>query len=284
LDPSKRQLAFHACQWRAEAEVGSPPEGDVAVVSPADVEPVRVGKTGRVTISRAHHRNDRLAPADGFAAELQIIWGHAGGVLAGALVAQKLFHGGRHQRWVGPQPLHLVRVPQESQQAVSDQVGRLLTPDHGHDRVRDHLFLAQPVAIHLRRRQGMNQAIPRLVAVSAHRGAKVGGHLIQAPQHLRHPVRVVLEVAQHLGEVLRPGFQLVAVGRRHSQQFRGHDCRQRVGQVGDHIHRVAGPYGVQQALHDLLNVSKKELHPAGGERPRGQAANPAVGWRSRKSI
>ena len=126
---------------------------------------------------------------------------------------------------------------QQGQQPVADHAGGgLLAADHRNDDVGNHLVLAQPIALMLRRHQGPDEALPRGRALPADRRAEVGGHLLQAAPHPRGVVRVVLEIAEHRGKIGRPRFQLVAIARGHAQHFGGHNGGQWIGQVRDHIH------------------------------------------------
>ena len=62
-------LALDPRERGAEAEVGRPPEGDVAVVLAGEVEPVGIREPFGVAVGRAHDRDHRLALADHAVAE-----------------------------------------------------------------------------------------------------------------------------------------------------------------------------------------------------------------------
>src|SRR2546425_13262980 len=83
----------------------------------------------------------------------------------------------------------------------------------------------------------------------------------------------------YFGEVRRPGLQLVSVGNWYSEHFSGHDSRKGIGKVCDDIHAACRLHGIEQRIHDLLDVGPQNLDPAGGESRGSQTAQPSVGWR-----
>src|ERR1051326_24842 len=84
----ENQLAFDPRQSSAETEVTGPTERQVSIVSPAQVQTIRIGKSFGVAIAGAHYRDHRLAFANPPAAQLKIFRTNSRGVLAGTLVAQ----------------------------------------------------------------------------------------------------------------------------------------------------------------------------------------------------
>ena len=115
-------------------------------------------------------------------------------------------------------------MPQQRQQPVADEVGGgLLTADHGDDDVRHHLLLGEPVAIDLGRGQCVDQPLGGVSCLASHRLAEIGGHRLHAGQHSGRPPGVVLKVAQHLGEVLRPVLELAMVFGGHAEHLRRDD-------------------------------------------------------------
>ena len=148
----ERQLGLEPRERRAEAVVAGPAEGEVAVVRPADVEPIGVREPLGVAVGRGHHRDDRLPLADRPAAELAVRRGEPGGVLDRALEAEELLDGRWDEPGLAAQELPLVGVSQQREHPVGDQVRRRLQPaDHRDDRVGDDLVLGQPVAVRPRR-------------------------------------------------------------------------------------------------------------------------------------
>ena len=168
-------------------------------------------------------------------------------------------------------------MAEQGEHAVADQVGgRLLAADHGHDRVGDHLVIGKSVTIDLGGPERVDQALGGLNPVSAYRLAEVGEHSVETVQHAREAIRVVLEVAEHLGEVFRPGLELVAVSWRNSEEFRRHDRREGIGQILDHVHFTPLRHGVEQAVHDVFDVGTELLYPARGKSPGRQAPDAGV--------
>ena len=72
-------------------------------------------------------------------------------------------------------------------------------------------------------------------------------------------LRVVLEIAQHLGEVGRPFFQAEAVLRWDAEHFCGYDSRQRLGKVTDYIHASLRLNLVEKLIHNLPNMRAQFL-------------------------
>jgi thioesterase domain-containing protein len=257
-----------------------PAEGDMAVVGTGDVEPIRIGEASRVAIGRTHDRDHRLPFVNQPPAELNVLGGQPRGVLARALVAQEFFNRTGNQRGISPQPGELVRMAQQSEQAVSDQVGRGLLPaDHRDDGVGHHLVVGEPVAVNLGGSQRMEQARPWMIAIALHRLTEVGQHVMEAGENSLEAIGIVLEVSEHLGEVLGPGLQSVAVRRWQAEQFRRHDRWERIGKVGDHIHLPASGKPVEQGVDDILDVGAQLLDPPWGEGPGSKAADACVSGR-----
>jgi len=112
-------------------------------------------------------------------------------------------------------------MAEQGKQAIADEIGGcLLAADHGDDHVGDHLLLRKPVAVHFRRCESVHQALCRLAGFASDSVAEISCHLLQAAEHSRSPIRVVLKVTEHLGEVLRPVLKSVVVPRRDTEQAR----------------------------------------------------------------
>src|SRR5690348_7257793 len=173
-DGFKGDLALEPRQRSAEAKMRGPSERYVAVVLARDVQAVRIGETLRIAVGSAHYRNHRLALPDLSSAHFEICTGQPRGMLARALVAQEFFHRGRDQGRILSQLLQLVRIAEQAQHAVADQVcGRLLATHHGDDHVGDHLFFGQPGALDFGGHERVDQAVARAFALFADRGAEV---------------------------------------------------------------------------------------------------------------
>ena len=116
----------------------------------------------------------------------------------------------------------------------------------------------------------------RLGGLADHRGAEVGDHLLDALEHLFRAAGVVLEVAEHLGEILGPGLEQLVVGGRHPEHLGGHDRGQRVGEAVHHVKAAPASQSVDEGLGDLTDVLAQHCDAAGREGRRGQAADAAV--------
>ena len=190
------------------------------VVRSVEVQAVRIREAVRIAITRRHYDDHRLPLPDLFAAEHDIVGRDAGGVLAGALVAEQFLHGCRHDIRLGPEAVHFPRVAQEGEHPVPDQVRRgLQAPHHRDDAVGHDLLVSEAVAVHLGREQGTEEAVPRLSALLGDRALEVGRQVLDGRQNACEPVRVVLEVAEHLGEGDRPSLELGVVLDRYAEQL-----------------------------------------------------------------
>ena len=146
--------------------------------------------------------------ADLFVANFHIFARDPARVLTRAFVSQQLLHGGGNKIRVVAQLGELFGITHQSEQSVADQIrGRLLPADHGHDTVGDDLFFGQPIAIDLRRHEGVNQSFARMFARFADRVLKIGGQVVGALEHARNSVGIMLKVSEHLREIRRPFFR-----------------------------------------------------------------------------
>ena len=93
---------------------------------------------------------------------------------------------------------------------------------------------------------------------------EVGAHLLHALQGLADSTGVVLEVAQHLGEVLGPPLEQVVVRGGHPEHLGGHDGRQRVGERGHHVEAVAADQVVDEGAAAMLGCARAAPPRAGG--------------------
>src|SRR5438552_2849853 len=91
------------------------------------------------------------------------------------------------------------------------------------------------------------------------RGIKVGGHLLYAAAHARNALGVMLEIAKHLGKVLRPGLQLHSVFHRNTQHFRGYRVRKRLSKVSYYIHPAFRNNRIEETLYDVTYVATENF-------------------------
>ena len=134
-------------------------------VGAIEPERVRIVEDRRVVVRRAEHGqhrvarlgDDRLAVRAG---EHDRLHRHAHGVLNGPVEAQQLVDRGAVERRVVAPPDQFVRVAQQCQRAVADQVdGRLVAGDVQQDDERDQLGRAERVALVLDGEQPRQQVV-----------------------------------------------------------------------------------------------------------------------------
>ncbi len=233
-----------------------------------------------VAVRRAEQREDQLAGADLLAGDLDVGGGDAARHLHGAVVAQQLVHGVGVERRVGDEPLELVAVAQQGERAVADEVhGRLVAGQvQQHDLVAQ-LDGGQAVAVLLGGDHAAEQVVGRVAPLPLDGVVDVGEHLVGGGDDAAQ-VGLVGERLERAGHLVRPGAELVAVAVGHAQQLADDDERQREGEAGEEVDRLAGAVSagdvVEQLGHEDTGSFAEPLDPADGEGARHQAAQPGV--------
>ena len=116
-------------QVRAEAEVRpAEAEREVAVRLPADVEAVGVGELLLVEVARRVPHRHLIARLDPAAVHRHVARRRAPEVVNGVGAAEDLVGGGRGERRVGDEPVALLGVREQVDQAEADRVARRLVP------------------------------------------------------------------------------------------------------------------------------------------------------------
>jgi len=92
------------------------------VVGPAHIEAVRLDEALRIAVRGTKQQDHRLARPHSTPAHLQISHGEALHVLHRCVVTQHLLDGSADQRRLIVQPVQLVRIAQQREHAVRDQV------------------------------------------------------------------------------------------------------------------------------------------------------------------
>ncbi len=88
---------------------------------------------------------------------------------------------------------------------------------------------------------------------------------------------LLVEVAvEQAGGVGGPALEQLAVRGGHAQQLADDDRRQRVGQVGQHVHLARLDHRVEQLVDQRLDAGPQGLHHAGRERLADQRPQPGV--------
>ena len=111
----------------------------------------------------------------------------------------------------------------------------------------------------------------------ADRGAEIGRHLLDAAQHARGAVGIVLEIAQHLREIRRPGLELLVIVGRNAEQFRGHD--RRAAAPRNRRSHPSGPWPATASISvvgDALRYARAALDAARREGGRAKLAQPRM--------
>ena len=99
----------------------------------------------------------------------------------------------------------------------------------------------------------------RVETLLAHGGTEVISHPQNALKNSWRAFRIVLEVAEHLSEILGPRFQLLEIVYGYAQHLGSNDARQRFGQVGNYIHAALTLDFVEQTIRDLAEHFPSDL-------------------------
>src|SRR5262245_2147526 len=150
-----RDLAFHAREWRADAEVDAPAERNVAVVGATEIQTVGLRKLSGIAIRGADEGEHHVALGNRASGKRDVLAGNARGPLDRAVVAKQLLDRSLDQRRVLAQPSKLFGMAQERQGPVADQVdGRFMPRDEEQDARGQQLGLAELVPRFLGRDEG----------------------------------------------------------------------------------------------------------------------------------
>lgn len=124
-------------------------EGDVSRCGAVQVEAVGVGETAGVAVGGAEREQHGLARGHGDARDRDVLHREAAdGEGRGTVVALELLDGGGESGGVVAQGGELLRVVEEGEDGVADEVDGVLVPgDEDEEGERHQLVLAQPVAL-----------------------------------------------------------------------------------------------------------------------------------------
>src|SRR5262249_7731153 len=122
----KRLLPLHPRQGRPQTVMDTRPKGDMQVGVPGDVKLLRRGELLWVTIGRGDEPPGTVERPDTLAAQLEVLDGEALQRLDGGIVAQAFLRGTHRQRWIALQQSPLLRMVDEGQRPIADEVDRRL--------------------------------------------------------------------------------------------------------------------------------------------------------------
>ncbi len=249
-------------------------EGHVPAGVPGDVEAVRLRIAVRIAVGVGHRDQDELAAArDHRAADVDRFGGESvRGRLDRPRETQHLLHGVVDETEVGSQCGQLVRVREQGQHTVGDQVHRGLVAGDEQQPGHAHQFTCrEPVALLVGGvDQCAHQVVAGLFALVVEECGEKAGHLGG-----RGPARPGVDRGHR---DVGPLAKAAAVQERHAEQFTDDGHGQREGQRLDEIGPAvrARQHGVEQFVRHLLDARDEFLHPAGGELPGHELAQPGV--------
>ena len=141
------------------------PERDVFVGRPGDVEAIRVREHRLVAVRGDVPEDDLVAVAHGLPTQLGVAHRRPAEAHDRRRPPQHLLDCGRQQGAIGAYALELIRVLEERNHAVGDQVaGRLVAGDRQQEEEEVELEVAQPLAFDLGVDEDAHQVLRRFGA------------------------------------------------------------------------------------------------------------------------
>src|SRR6202021_253650 len=122
----------------------------------------------------------------------------------------------------------------------------------------------------------MNQPVSLMFLNLPDRRAKVLRHLLYATANARRALWVVLEIAEHLSEILRPRFQLWCIRNWDSKHLRSDRIGQRLRQIGDHIHTPLSLNSINEIFSDVTNVGPEGFDSVWRKSTRRESSDSCV--------
>ena len=168
--------SFQAGQGCADAVVDAAAERDVAALGALDVEPLRDRRIPPGRGSPHRWRGWRRRRAAAWNAVYLAVLQHGPNVeLHRRVEAQQLLHRSRYPARVFPQKRELLRVPQQRQHAVADQVrGGLVAGNQQQAQHQEHLALGEGISLLFRLGEGADDVVPGVAAPGLNDGHEVG--------------------------------------------------------------------------------------------------------------
>ena len=237
-------------------------EGDVPVLLAGHVETIRIGEMLGIPVGRADDGDDHGVLGDPLAPHLDLRRRPAPRALHGTVEAQELLDARLDQRRIGLEHPELVRVLEEGEEPVADQVDRGLVPgDEEEHAGGDQLTLAELVALFLGRDEAGEQIRLRILPARGDEGAEIVGEGKAGVPAARDDIGVGGQDARVEAprDVGGPVLEHVLIRGGDAQHLADHPDGKRVGEVLDHVHGAGALDPVEEAVHDLLDVRAHHL-------------------------
>ena len=215
---------------------------------------MRVVKHGRVVVRRPEDCHHDSAGLDVNIAIVDGNDGHAHGELHRAVVAQQFVDRRVGNAWVIAPHCHLIRVTQQSQRAIADQVdGRFVASDIEQQHERNQLLLAHPIATLFGLDKCRQDVVAEMLAALIDDGDEVGDHLIDCGLGTIEVV-VVRCGFERRSDVLRPHAKLGRAFGGHHEHFADHLERDWEREFIDDLHRSAILRTIEDVVDELLDT------------------------------
>ena len=222
--------------------------------APLDVEPVGIVERARVAVGRCLHEQHPLSLADLPAAERQRLARPARHRADRPVVAQALLGRAAGQIGIAVQPLPLVGVLLERDDAVGQQVHRRLVAGEDHqDDVGDDLLVAEGVGALARLQHARDQVVLRPRAAGGEHRAQERLELLHRALGVGEPVVVVTADEDDAAQVVGPQLDPVARLGRDAEVLGDHDHRQVERELTQEVDLVAAAQRRQQLLDEVTD-------------------------------
>ena len=245
-------------------------------VRPVDHETVGLAEHAGVAVGAADGHDDRRALRYHRAAEVHVLGRGPRGRLDRAVVAEQFLDRRGDQGRLLCEPLPVLRLAEQGDGAVPDQVdGRLEAGHEQEQRCADELGGAEPLAVFLDRDQGGQQALVGIGAAPGHQVPQVGG------QGQLRRARLALGGQGGLrfeggGDGVAPGPEAGLVLSRDAEQVADHRDGQREGQPVDEVEASRGAGRGEEPAGDLADPRLKTGYRLRGEGTGHEAPDAGV--------
>src|SRR5688572_13722917 len=204
----------------------------------SEIKSIGLGKLFWIAIRRSEPELDQISLPNLYPTESQVIRSQSRGHLGWTVVAEQLLDRLPDLCWIVPQSLQLIRVAQQGQEPVADQVcRRLMTADQEDHAGRQELGGAQGIALLFSDDEPADQILTRLSPPMGHGLVKVEAELTNSAVGADNAV-VIDRPTNERGEIVGPRLEAIAIGFRDTEQLRNDRRGQGDGQIGDHIKRA----------------------------------------------
>ena len=248
-------------------------EGDLPALPARDIEAFRVRERLRVAVGGVQHQEDALARPDASAANLHVLGRDPGDGRGGRVEAQHFLHRRLRARRLPAQQVLLARMVDQAHQAVGEQAGGgLVAGEEQQDAVRHQVVVGEAGARGKLGDEIAGRAAAAVVQQFAEGRVEAGDGGLRAEMLVGRGLRG----ADEEREVVAPALEVVEAVQRRAEDFHDDAGRQRIGEVGDEIHRPAIQRRPEQGVDPPRDPGRHRGERGGSEAAVQMGANAGV--------